>query len=169
MMREELEYSLDDDEEPYRAKAICRWDKPKSAMVFASALRSLRVLQSTRMAFGGKMGKSQFKKDLNTIAKASAVDFERARAVLPAEGSVVSAFTSPAVRENTAVHTALKHLLISTATVPLTEGHKMATRHFGFALSNHSGSLKVFYTANVADTCSPITVMLYDGELSGEV
>ena len=42
MMRKEFEYSLEDDEEPYRAKAMCRWDKPKFAMVFASVLRSLR-------------------------------------------------------------------------------------------------------------------------------
>ena len=65
------------------------------------------------------------------------------------------------------MHTALKHLLMSTATVPLTEGHKMATRHFGFALSNHFGSLKLFYTAIFADTYSPSKVMLYDGELCG--
>ena len=167
MLREELEYALEDDEEPYRAKAMCRWDKPKFAMVFASVLRSLRLLQSTKMAFGGHRCGTTFKKDLGIIAKASAADFERARAVLPAEGSVISAFTSPAVRENVAVHTALKHLLMSTATVPLTEGHKMATRHFGFALSNHFGPLKLFYTANFADTYSPITVMLYDGEFCG--
>ena len=43
----------------------------------------------------------------------------------------------------------------------------MATRHFGFALSNHFGPLKLFYTANFADTYSPMTVALYDGELSG--
>ena len=41
-MREELKYSLEDDEEPYRAEAMCRWDKPKCARVFASAIRSLR-------------------------------------------------------------------------------------------------------------------------------
>ena len=119
------------------------------------------------MAFGGRKCETTFKKDLGIIAKASAVDFERARAVLPANASVIGAFTSPTVRENSIVRTVLKHLVMSTATVPLTEGHKMATRHFGFALSNHFGPLKLFYTANWADTYSPITVMLYDGELSG--
>ena len=43
----------------------------------------------------------------------------------------------------------------------------MATRHFGFALSNHFGPLKLFCTVMFADTYSPITVALYDGELSG--
>ena len=136
-------------------------------MVCASVLRSLRLLQSTKLAFGGRKCENTFKKDLRIIANASAAAFERARAVLPSEGSVIGAFTSPQVRENSAVHTALKHLLMSTATVPLTEGQKMATRHHGFALSNHFGPLKLFYTANFADTYSPITVLLYDGELSG--
>ena len=76
MMRQELEYSLEDDEEPYHAKAMCRWDKPKFAMVFASVLRSLRLLQSTKMAFGGRKCETTFKKDLSIIAKASAEDFE---------------------------------------------------------------------------------------------
>ena len=49
------------------------------------------------MAFGGRRYETTFKKDLGIIAKASAADFERARAVLPAEGSVIAAFTSPAV------------------------------------------------------------------------
>ena len=43
----------------------------------------------------------------------------------------------------------------------------MATRRMGFSLSNHFGPLKLFYTANFADTYSPITVLLYDGELTG--
>ena len=43
----------------------------------------------------------------------------------------------------------------------------MATRHFGFALSNHFGPLKLFYTAKIADTYSPITLLLYDGEMNG--
>ena len=38
MMREELDNSLEDDEEPYCAKAMCRWENPKFAMVFASVL-----------------------------------------------------------------------------------------------------------------------------------
>ena len=144
MVREELEYSLQDDTEPYRAKAMCRWDKPKFAMVFASVLRSLRLLQSTKMAFGGQKYESTFKKDLNIIVKASAADFERAQSMLPQDVSIIGAFTSPKVRQNNAVHTALKHLLMSTAAVPLTEGHKMATLQFGFAMSNDLGPLKLF-------------------------
>ena len=97
-VREELEYALDSDVEPYRAKAMCRWDRPKFAMVFGSILRSLRLLQSTKMALGGAKHETTFKKDLSIIAKASAEDFERARAVLGNEGSVIGAFTSPRVK-----------------------------------------------------------------------
>ena len=75
--------------------SMCRWDKPKFAMVFASVLRSLRLLQSAKLAFGGRKFESTFKKDLRIVANATAADFERARAVLPAEGSVIGAFTSP--------------------------------------------------------------------------
>ena len=144
--------------EPYRAKAMCRWDKPTFAMVFASITRSLRLLQSAKMAFGSQKCENTLKKDLGIIAKATAADFERARAVL--RHRCLHFWTC--TRD-----TSLKHLLMSTATVPLTEGHKMATRHFGFALSSHFGPLKLLYTANFADTYSPITVALYDGELSG--
>ena len=45
MMREELEYWLDGDAQPYRAKAMCRWDRQKMQMVFAGVLKSLRLLQ----------------------------------------------------------------------------------------------------------------------------
>ena len=143
MVREELEYSLHDDAVPYAAKAMNRWDRPKFAMVFASVLRSLQLLQTTKLAFGGGKKETTFKKDLNIIAKATAADFEQARAVVPNASSLTSVFTAPAVRENNkAVQTALKHLLLATANVPLTEGYKQATRHFGFALTNHFGPLK---------------------------
>ena len=43
----------------------------------------------------------------------------------------------------------------------------MAARHFGFALSNHFGPLKLLCTTSFAGTGSPITVAMRDGELSG--
>ena len=57
------------------------------------------------MAFGERMCESSLNKDLGIIAKTSAVEVERARAVLPGEGSVIGAFPSPTVRENSTVHT----------------------------------------------------------------
>ena len=77
--------------------------------------------------------------------------------------SLLQAFQNPAVKEkHQAVHAALKHLLMQTATVPLTEGNKMQMRHLSFALSQHFGSLKLFMTNNFADTYGPLTLVLYD-------
>ena len=42
------------------------------AMVFASVLRSLRLLQSTKLAFGGRKCENTFKKDLRIVANATA-------------------------------------------------------------------------------------------------
>ena len=44
LLREELEYHLDSDVERYRASPMSRWDSPSMVMVFASTLRSLRLL-----------------------------------------------------------------------------------------------------------------------------
>ena len=41
-------------------------------MVFASVLRSLRLLRSTKLAFGGRKCENTFKKDLRIVANATA-------------------------------------------------------------------------------------------------
>ena len=62
---------------------------------FLSVLRSLRLLQRMKMAFGGAKFESTFKKDPRIIPTASAEDFERALAVMGSGGSVIGTFTSP--------------------------------------------------------------------------
>ena len=59
---------------------------------------------------------------------------------------------------------ALKHLLTTTAVVPLTEGNKMKLRRFGHALDMTFGPLKLFMTCNFADTYMPLTMVLFDPE-----
>ena len=59
---------------------------------------------------------------------------------------------------------ALKHLLTTTAVVPLTEGNKMKLRHFGHALDMTFDPLKLFMTCNFADTYMPLTMVLFDPE-----
>ena len=170
--REELEYSLETDTQVYKARATSRWDTPEFVMIFASTLRSLNMLRASKFAiFGPSKDKqvrekalARFKQDLDAIAKAKSEDFERALAYDKHKGaqSLLGAFLSPQVREcNPNVYTALKHVLMQTATVALTEGNKMKVRHQGFALSTHHGSLKLFLTTNFADTYSPITLSLY--------
>ena len=170
LLREELEYHLESDTDRYRASPMSRWDTPGMIMVFASTLRSLRLLRQTKLSFFSGCNAERFHQDLRVIAEATAEDFEQ---VLKIDGSIGSGsllqtFQNPAVKEqHKAVHTALKHLLMQTATVPLTEGNKMQMRHLSFALSQHFGCLKLFMTNNFADTYSPLTLALYDAG-SGE-
>ena len=49
--REELEYALPQDETPYRASGRSRFDSPEFYAVFASFLRSMKLLQSCKAAF----------------------------------------------------------------------------------------------------------------------
>ena len=170
LLREELEYHLDSDAARYHASPMSRWDSPSMVMVFASTLRSLRLLRQTKLNFFSGGNAEKFHQDLRAIAEATAEDFEQ---VLQLDssigtGSLLQAFQNPAVKQkHKVVHTALKHLLMQTATVPLTEGNKMQMRHLSFALSQHFGPLKLFMTNNFADTYSPLTLALYDSG-SGE-
>ena len=66
------------------------------------------------------------------------------------------------------VYAALKHLLLQTATVPLTEGNKMNLRHQSYSQTLRFGSLKLFLTVNFADAYSPLVLKLYHGDACGE-
>ena len=50
LAREELEYTLSPDAEQYVAPVMSRWDNLQLVMVFASTLRSLRMLQATKLS-----------------------------------------------------------------------------------------------------------------------
>ena len=57
----------------------------------------------------------------------------------------------------------LSQLMMNTANVPLTEGYKMSLRHTGFAMNISEGPLSLFFTANLADTYSPLSLTLLHG------
>ena len=59
--REELEYSLPDDEEVYIASLRSRFDSAEFYAVFASILRTLKLFQSVR----GAVERTSFLRDLN--------------------------------------------------------------------------------------------------------
>ena len=145
---------------------MSRWDTPIFAMVFASTLRMLLMLEVSRLSLlKGELATS-FYRDLKIIAESKAADFEHALAYEQHQGaqSLIQVFQSPKVSEHhKAAHTALKHVLMQTATVPLTEGNKVKVRHQSHSLTLHFGALKLFLTCNFADTYSPITMMLYSG------
>ena len=163
--REELEYALASDATPYQARPMSRWDCPEFVMLFASTLRSLKLLRAAKLSFLDGEKSKAFRVDLKAIAESKAEDFEKVLEYNRSRNacSLLSALQSPQVRElNQPVHTALKSLLMQTATVPLTEGNKMKIRQQSFAMSYYFGSLKLFMTTNFADTYSPIIMQLYE-------
>ena len=62
---------------------------------------------------------------------------------------------------NEQVQLALRHLMFSTATVPLTDGYKMRCHDLGIAMNRVFGPLTVFHTHNYADNYSPEILTLY--------
>ena len=62
--REELQYALKGDVEPYQASDRSRYDTPEFYAVFASFLRSLKLLQATKASFN----RAGFEKNFITIA-----------------------------------------------------------------------------------------------------
>ena len=137
--REELQYSLEGEKETYRASDRSRWDTPEFYAVFASFFRSLKTLQSVRAA----MDRPGFEKDFKAIAATTAEDFTEA-ALHPSAPRSNEQLICTAGNER--VRTALRHLGFSTATVPLTDGHKMQLHHFGCAMNQVFGPLTVFHT-----------------------
>eukprot|EP00438_Fugacium_kawagutii_P025227 Skav230240 [mRNA] locus=scaffold1818:78429:87690:+ [translate_table: standard] len=156
LQREELEYHLEGDEEAYVSAVVSRWDNPEVVAMFADTLRRQKLLMATKMNF---LNHDSFKLDLQAIAKAKPEDFLH----LQKYNTLGQAYASTAEKEGTAMK-ALKHLLTSTAVVPLTEGNKMKLRHFGHAMDVTFGPLKLFMTCNFADTYMPLTLVVFDPE-----
>ena len=156
--REELEYALPQDETPYRASGRSRFDSPEFYAVFASFLRSLKLLQSCKAAFD----RPGFEKDVKIIASCTSSDFVEA-ALHPSQPRTNEDLIRTAGSEK--VRTALRHLGFSTATVPLTDGNKMRLHHLGCAMNRAFGPLSMFHTHNYADNYSPeiLTLLGSDG------
>ena len=53
--------------------------------------------------------------------------------------------------------------MLSTATVPLTDGYKMRLRHIGHAMNIVFGPLTTFSAHNFADTYNPLLRVLCEG------
>ena len=152
--REDLEYDLEDDVEPYRASSRSRWDTAEFYTHFASVLRSLKILQSVRASFD----RPGFEKDFKLISSISSEDFAEA-ALHPSAPRSNEDLIRTAGNER--VREALRHLGFSIATVPLTDGNKMRLHHFGCAMNQIFGPLTVFHTQNYADNYSPEFLKLH--------
>ena len=146
--REELEYDLEGDVEPYRARDVSRWDTPEFYAVCASILRSLKLLQSVKAA----MERPGFETDFQAIASTTSDDFVDAALHVSHPRSNADLIHTAG---NERVRAALRHLGFSTATVPLTDGNKMRLHHFGCGMNHVFSPLTVFHTHNYADNYSP--------------
>ena len=155
--REELEYHLEGDEQPYRANERSRWDTSEFYALFGCTLRSLKLSQSVRAG----MERPGFEKDFRVIAESTSQDFVDA-ALHPSCPRSDADLIRTAGNEK--VRTALRHLRFSTATVPFTDGHKMRLHHFGCAMNEIFGPLTVFHTHNYADNYSPEILKLQSSE-----
>jgi len=173
--REELEYHLptDKDDEDigrsasehrrYKAKSKSRFDTPEFAAMFADNLRRMNILQTTK-GFFAKVGK-KFAPELNKIAKLKSSEIEQLQgSVKSAPNQSLSSWLAISkAKGQPNVQVALSHLLMNTANVPLTEGYKMSLRHTGHAMNLKEGPLSLFFTVNLADTYSPLSLTLLHG------
>ena len=155
--REELEYHLESDNptDPYVAPARSRFDDPEFVALFADILRRMATNQSVSAA----LRREGFERDEKAIASVSSEALLQSTFNIVGEGGAVQ----PRTKASGAVETALRNLMFSTATVPLTDGHKMRLRHIGHAMNIIFGPLTTFSTHNFPDTYSPLLRALCEG------
>ena len=123
--RVELEYSLDEDDAIYAARAPSRFVAPEIMAVLGDVRRRLALLRGARQA----TQRRGYKKDLEAICNATPADYEAALGIAGPRDSILGALAHKEMPA--AVKTALRALLLSTAEIPGTEGHKIALRHNG--------------------------------------
>ena len=159
--RDELEYHLDDDPAPYRARSKSKFDTPEHVCIFGDTLKRLALFKGTRAA----VRRRGFQRDVQLIAKASSAHCLQAL-THEALGKANTEALARDDRVSKELATALRQVLISTKDVPLTDGYKRNLRHEGHNLNVMFGCLTVFATFNYADNYSPLLFQLCNG---GEV
>ena len=155
MQREEMEYSGPNDKVAYTARQVSRFDTPEFASVFGDLLRRMKTLQQVRSSFQ----RPGFERDLKVIASAKAEDFLAAHSMDASQNiqNILASEKTPAT-----VQTALRHMLFSTTSVPLTEGYKTRLRHFGHGMNICFGPMTAFSTHNYTDTYHPLMQQMCD-------
>ena len=158
--REELEYQLDADNTPYRAKSKSRFDTPEHTFVFGDMLKRLLVFKGTRLALSRK----GFQKYVRLIANSTSEQFIAALQDSAGKPGDVANCSAEALASNAKLaqelRTAMRQALISTKDVPLTDGYKRNLRHESHNFNVCEGPLVVFATFNFADTFSPVLFRL---------
>ena len=153
--RSELEYRLDNDEEPYRAPPKSRFDDPEFVLVAGDTLRRLLLFRGVRVALKRK----GYQKDVSMVAKSTSDMCREAYESLlrPAGGVAQTAnYNAERLAGNEAVpqelRTASRQMLIVTKDVPFTDGSKRALRHERHALNVTYRSLEVFLPLTISQT-----------------
>ena len=155
--QEELEYTLETDEEPYEAACQGRFNSPEIIAVLGDVVRRLRLLKGTKAA----VGRRGFGADLQMLGEASVEDFMEALNIAKPFDSICSACSREGMPAK--VRMALRTLLLSTSDVPGTEGRKSALRFYGRGNNLKFGAASFFVTPNFADTYSPLVLQLHEG------
>ena len=169
MNREELEYHLTSDMQTYGKAYVAnpdsRWNTPEIAALATDTVRKLAVLQSTK-AFWQKHG-HKFKEDMRVLAKATNKDFEdfqlNIQKAAMQNTSITGLISEAKAQGATAVQKTLQHVLMHTASAPMTEGNKIVIRHMGQAANERLGPFSAFFTTNFADTYHVLTKVLAQG------
>jgi len=157
LVREELEYSLANDEVPYKASTQNRWSTPEIVALFADVRRRLATLAGARATFRRK----GFTAQVNKVAEARAEHFIQAASLVGSTGGTREAMAHPDVHDN--VKEALRVLTTTQVKVPGTEGHKTMLRHLGHAMNLIFGPATVFTTANYPDVRTAFVSLLDAG------
>ena len=101
------------------------------------------MLQSTK-AFWPKHG-HKFKEDMRVPAKATSKDFEdfqlNIQKAAMQNTSIAGLISEAKAQGATAVQKTLQHVLMHTASAPMTEGNKIVIRHMGQAANERLGPL----------------------------
>ena len=127
--RDKLEYHLDDDPAPYRARSKSRFDTPEHVCIFGDTLKRLAVFKGTRAA----VRRRGFQRDVQLIAKASSAHCQALTHEALGKANTEALARDDRVSKELA--TALRQVLISTKDVPLTDGYKRNLRHEGHNLN----------------------------------
>ena len=101
------------------------------------------------------------------LAETTGKDFEdfqlnRQNAVLQ-NTSITGLISQARAQGATAVQKTLNHVLMHTASAPMTEGNNIVIRHMGQAMNERFGPFSAFFTTNFADTYHVLTQVLAQG------
>ena len=129
---EELEYTLETDEEPYEAACQGRFSSPEIIAVLGDVVRRLRLLKGTRAA----IGRRGFGTDLQMLAETSVEDFMEALNIAKPSDSLGSACSRPGMTAK--AKTALRTLLFS---IPTCLAQRSGRLHFAVTGTGTTSSL----------------------------